>query len=83
MQRRARQDAHTPEKMKRNPSLVANGNLSLEEKKRKILRSLRRLEALGVLTPPLSEDQILQMVAKVTGFSDTGNRKPRWSGSAN
>lgn len=64
MQRRARRDARTPEKMKRNPSLVAIGNLSLEEKKRKILRSLRRLEALGVLTPPLAEDQILQMVAK-------------------
>uniref|UniRef100_A0A3B5QSV7 IQ motif containing GTPase activating protein 3 n=1 Tax=Xiphophorus maculatus TaxID=8083 RepID=A0A3B5QSV7_XIPMA len=64
VQRRARQDAQTPEKMKRNPSLVANGNLSLEEKKRKIVRSLRRLEALGVLRPPRAEEQLLQMVAK-------------------
>ncbi|TMS01631.1 Ras GTPase-activating-like protein IQGAP1 [Larimichthys crocea] len=64
MQRRARQDARTPEKMKRNQSLVANGNLSLEEKKRKILRSLRRLEGLGVLVPPQTENQILQMIAK-------------------
>ncbi|KAM3614911.1 uncharacterized protein V6R79_020748 [Siganus canaliculatus] len=64
MQRRARQDARTPEKMKRNQSLVANGNLSLEEKKRKILRSLRRLEGLGVLRPPHAADQILQMIAK-------------------
>ncbi|XP_041799392.1 ras GTPase-activating-like protein IQGAP3 [Chelmon rostratus] len=64
MQRRARQDARTPEKMKRNQSLVANGNLSLEEKKRKILRSLRRLEGLGVLRPPQTENQILQMIAK-------------------
>ncbi|XP_034466627.1 ras GTPase-activating-like protein IQGAP3 [Hippoglossus hippoglossus] len=64
MQRRARQDARTPEKMKRNQSLVANGNLSLEEKKRKILRSLRRLEGLGVLTSPQTENQILQMIAK-------------------
>uniref|UniRef100_A0A3Q2EHH7 IQ motif containing GTPase activating protein 3 n=1 Tax=Cyprinodon variegatus TaxID=28743 RepID=A0A3Q2EHH7_CYPVA len=64
MQRRARQDAQTPEKMKRNQSLVANGNLSLEEKKRKILRSLCRLEALGVLRPPRAENQILQMIAK-------------------
>ncbi|XP_014867016.1 PREDICTED: ras GTPase-activating-like protein IQGAP3 isoform X2 [Poecilia mexicana] len=64
VQRRARQDAQTPEKMKRNPSLVANGNLSLEEKKRKIVRSLRRLEALGVLRPPRAEEQVLQMVAK-------------------
>ncbi|XP_028281626.1 ras GTPase-activating-like protein IQGAP3 isoform X2 [Parambassis ranga] len=64
MQRRARQDARTPEKMKRNQSLVANGNLRLEEKKGKILRSLRRLEGLGVLKPPRSENQILQMIAK-------------------
>ncbi|XP_070691114.1 ras GTPase-activating-like protein IQGAP3 isoform X2 [Pempheris klunzingeri] len=64
VQCRARQDARTPEKMKRNQSLVANGNLSLEEKKRKILRSLRRLEGLGVLRPPQTENQILQMIAK-------------------
>ncbi|XP_047216426.1 ras GTPase-activating-like protein IQGAP3 isoform X2 [Girardinichthys multiradiatus] len=64
MQRRARQDAQTPEKMKRNQSLVANGNLSLEEKKRKILRSLCRLEALGVLRPPRAENQILQMITQ-------------------
>lgn len=66
LQRRAQQDARTPEKMKRNQSLVANGNLSLEEKKRKILRSLHRLEGLGILRPPQSENQILQMIAKVT-----------------
>ncbi|KAM6967424.1 ras GTPase-activating-like protein IQGAP3 [Aplochiton taeniatus] len=64
MQRRAQQDAKTPEKMKRNQSLVADGNLSLEEKKRKIQRSLRRLESLGVLIPPNSETQILQLIAK-------------------
>lgn len=51
--------------MKRNQSLVANGNLSLEEKKRKILRSLRRLEGLEVLRAPHAENQILQMIAKV------------------
>uniref|UniRef100_A0A673CMP7 IQ motif containing GTPase activating protein 3 n=1 Tax=Sphaeramia orbicularis TaxID=375764 RepID=A0A673CMP7_9TELE len=64
MQRRARQDARTPEKLKRNQSLVADGNLRLEEKKRKIVRSLRRLEGMGVLRPPQSENQILQMIAK-------------------
>ncbi|XP_046891515.1 ras GTPase-activating-like protein IQGAP3 [Hypomesus transpacificus] len=64
MQRRAQRDARTPEKMKRNQSLVADGNLSLEEKKRKIQRSLRRLESLGVLTPPDSETQILQLISK-------------------
>lgn len=64
IRRRAQQDARTPEKMKRNQSLVANGQLSLEEKKRKILRCLRRLEGLGVLRPPQTSDQILQMIAK-------------------
>ncbi|XP_030637038.1 ras GTPase-activating-like protein IQGAP3 isoform X2 [Chanos chanos] len=64
MHLRAQRDARTPEKMKRNQSLIADGNLSLEEKKRKIQRSLRRLEALGVLTPPDSETQILQLIAK-------------------
>ncbi|XP_034721405.1 ras GTPase-activating-like protein IQGAP3 [Etheostoma cragini] len=64
MRRRAQQDARTPSKMKRNESLVANGNLRLEEKKRKILRCLRRLEGLGVLRPPNADDHILQMIAK-------------------
>ncbi|KAG9345332.1 hypothetical protein JZ751_009878 [Albula glossodonta] len=64
MQRRAQRDARTPEKMKRNQSLIADSKLSLEEKKRKIQRSLRRLEALGVLTPPDTEAQILQLIAK-------------------
>ncbi|KAI1885997.1 hypothetical protein AGOR_G00209510 [Albula goreensis] len=50
--------------MKRNQSLIADSKLSLEEKKRKIQRSLRRLEALGVLTPPDTEAQILQLIAK-------------------
>ncbi|KAL7887531.1 hypothetical protein AOLI_G00052520 [Acnodon oligacanthus] len=61
---RAQRDARTPEKMKRNQSLIADSNLTLEEKKRKIQRSLRRLEALGVLTPPDTETQILQLIAK-------------------
>nr|XP_057909728.1 ras GTPase-activating-like protein IQGAP3 isoform X2 [Doryrhamphus excisus] len=64
MQQRARQDACTPEKLKRNPSLVVYSTLSVEEKKRKIVRSLRRLEALGVLQTPRGQDHILQMIAK-------------------
>ncbi|KAK2845226.1 hypothetical protein Q5P01_011885 [Channa striata] len=64
IEQRARQDACTPEKMKRNQSLVANSKLNLEEKKRKILRTIRRLEGLGVLRAPESENQILQMIAK-------------------
>lgn len=69
MHRRAERDARTPEKMKRNQSLIADSNLTLEEKKRKIQRSLRRLEVLGVLTPPDSETQILQLIAKVHKYT--------------
>lgn len=73
MQRRAQREALTPEKIKRNQSLITNSNLSLEEKKRKILKSICRLEALGVLKPPHSENQILHMIAKVTNHIQTGN----------
>uniref|UniRef100_A0A8C4SYK8 IQ motif containing GTPase activating protein 3 n=1 Tax=Erpetoichthys calabaricus TaxID=27687 RepID=A0A8C4SYK8_ERPCA len=47
MQIRALQDARSPEKLKRNQSIIADSNLSMEEKKRKILRNVRKLEALG------------------------------------
>lgn len=73
MQRRAQQEALTPEKIKRNPTLIANSSLSLEEKKRKILKSLCRLEASGVLESPHSENQILHMIAKVTDHVQTGD----------
>lgn len=66
MQRRAQQDARTPHKMRRSASLAADSSLSLEEKKRKILRCLRRLETLGVLRPSQTHSQILHMIAKVT-----------------
>ncbi|XP_051576134.1 ras GTPase-activating-like protein IQGAP3 [Myxocyprinus asiaticus] len=64
MHQRAQRDARTPEKMKRNQSLIADGNLTLEEKKRKIQRNLRRLESMGALTPPDTHKQILQLIAK-------------------
>lgn len=40
MRRRALRDAQTPDKLKRNRSLAANSQLSVEEKKRKIIRNL-------------------------------------------
>jgi len=66
--------------MKRNESLVANGQLGLQEKKRKILRCLRRLEGLGVLRPAESSDQILQMIAKVTAHSHMTSSRCRLIG---
>uniref|UniRef100_A0AAV2MF34 Ras GTPase-activating-like protein IQGAP3 n=1 Tax=Knipowitschia caucasica TaxID=637954 RepID=A0AAV2MF34_KNICA len=64
VQSRARQDACSPDKLKRNESLMANGSLGLEQKKRKILRNLRRLEAQGVLQASTTEGAILSMIAK-------------------
>ncbi|ROL53499.1 Ras GTPase-activating-like protein IQGAP1 [Anabarilius grahami] len=64
MHQRAQRDARTPEKMKRNQSLIADGSLTLEEKKRKIQRNLRRLEAIGTLCPPDTHVQMLQLIAK-------------------
>ncbi|NXD18070.1 IQGA1 protein, partial [Nothocercus nigrocapillus] len=49
MHRRLLRDAQTPEKLKRNHSLPGNSQLSVEEKKRKVIRNLRRLESLGLV----------------------------------
>lgn len=75
MQRRAQREALTPEKMKRDQWLLSNSSLSLEEKKRKILKSLSRLEALGVLEAPHSHAQILHLIAKVSDHA--GRRRGR------
>ncbi|XP_077086091.1 ras GTPase-activating-like protein IQGAP3 [Siphateles boraxobius] len=64
MHQRAQRDIRTPEKMKRNQSLVSDGSLTLQEKKRKIQRNLRRLEALGTLRPPDTHTHMLQLIAK-------------------
>lgn len=77
MQRRAQREALTPEKLKRDEWLLGNSSLSLEEKKRKILKSVSRLEASGLLEAPHSHAQILHMIAKVSSHTQTG----RGSGS--
>ncbi|KAK5931495.1 hypothetical protein CesoFtcFv8_000210 [Champsocephalus esox] len=61
LQRRAQQDALRPRQLQRNESLAANGRLRLHEKKKKILRNLRRLQ--GVLGEE-GEDHMLQIIAK-------------------
>ncbi|XP_077431059.1 ras GTPase-activating-like protein IQGAP3 isoform X2 [Vanacampus margaritifer] len=61
MRRRALQDARTPDQMKRTTSAAA---LSLDEKKRKIGRSVGRLEALGVLPATRGHQRILSMIAQ-------------------
>ncbi|XP_061700605.1 ras GTPase-activating-like protein IQGAP3 [Syngnathoides biaculeatus] len=64
MRRRALQEARTPDKMKRRASAMAGAGLRLEEKKRKIGRSIRRLEALGVLPATQGHGRVLAMIAQ-------------------
>ncbi|KAM9293920.1 LOW QUALITY PROTEIN: ras GTPase-activating-like protein IQGAP3 [Gastrophryne carolinensis] len=64
MHQRALRDAHTPEKMRRHRSLLANNKLSMEEKKRKIIRNLRKLESLGLVSSRDHYQDIINMIAK-------------------
>ncbi|NXI98624.1 IQGA3 protein, partial [Psophia crepitans] len=64
MHRRVLQDAQTPAKLKRNRSLAANSQLSMEEKKRKIIRNLRRLESLGLVDSAHQYQELIDELAK-------------------
>ncbi|NWU57806.1 IQGA2 protein, partial [Dromas ardeola] len=64
MQRRVLRDAQTPSKLKRNRSLAANSQLSMEEKKRKIIRNLRRLESLGLVDSAHQYQELIDELAK-------------------
>ncbi|KAM6330915.1 LOW QUALITY PROTEIN: ras GTPase-activating-like protein IQGAP3 [Alca torda] len=64
MHRRALRDAQTPAKLKRNRSLAANSQLSMEEKKRKIIRNLRRLESLGLVDSAHQYQELIDELAK-------------------
>ncbi|XP_030043765.1 ras GTPase-activating-like protein IQGAP3 [Microcaecilia unicolor] len=64
MHRRAASLAQTPEKLKRGHSLLGNSQLSVEEKKRKVIRDLWRLESLGVVTSADDYQDIVNQIAK-------------------
>ncbi|XP_075580361.1 ras GTPase-activating-like protein IQGAP3 [Pelecanus crispus] len=64
VRRRALRDAQTPAKLKRNRSLAANSQLSMEEKKRKIIRNLRRLESLGLVDSAHQYQELVGELAK-------------------
>ncbi|NXK51406.1 IQGA1 protein, partial [Chauna torquata] len=64
MRRRALRDAQTPDKLKRNRSLAANSQLSMEEKKHKIVRNLRRLESLGLVDSAHQYQGLVNELAK-------------------
>uniref|UniRef100_A0A8C4XR40 IQ motif containing GTPase activating protein 3 n=1 Tax=Falco tinnunculus TaxID=100819 RepID=A0A8C4XR40_FALTI len=64
LRRRALRDAQTPAKLQRNRSLAANNQLSMEEKKRKIIRNLRRLESLGLVDSAHQYQELINELAK-------------------
>ncbi|XP_075700515.1 ras GTPase-activating-like protein IQGAP3 [Rhinoderma darwinii] len=64
MHQRALRDAQTPEKMKRHRSLLGNSKLSIEDKKRKVIRNLRKLESLGLVSSHDHYQEIINMIAK-------------------
>uniref|UniRef100_A0A452INF3 Uncharacterized protein n=1 Tax=Gopherus agassizii TaxID=38772 RepID=A0A452INF3_9SAUR len=64
MHRRALREAQTPDRLKRNRSLAGNSQLSMEEKKRKVIRNLRRLENLGVVDSANQYQEIINEMAK-------------------
>uniref|UniRef100_A0A663DU29 IQ motif containing GTPase activating protein 3 n=1 Tax=Aquila chrysaetos chrysaetos TaxID=223781 RepID=A0A663DU29_AQUCH len=64
MHRRALRDAQTPAKLKRNRSLAANSQLSMEEKKRKIICNLRCLESLGLVDSAHQYQELINELAK-------------------
>ncbi|XP_077320303.1 ras GTPase-activating-like protein IQGAP3 [Lithobates pipiens] len=64
MHQRAVKDARTPEKMKRHRSLLCNNQLSMAEKKRKIIRNLRKLESLGLVSSNNQYQDIINMITK-------------------
>ncbi|NWS91014.1 IQGA3 protein, partial [Toxostoma redivivum] len=64
VRRRALRDAQACAQLKRHHSLAANGQLSMEEKKRKVIRNLRRLESLGLLRSANQYQELVDELAK-------------------
>uniref|UniRef100_A0A3B5PYU6 IQ motif containing GTPase activating protein 2 n=1 Tax=Xiphophorus maculatus TaxID=8083 RepID=A0A3B5PYU6_XIPMA len=64
VQRRADQDAQTPEGLKSSPAVLEDSQLPLEQKKRKILRNLRNLEQAGLVTASNKYQDLINDIAK-------------------
>ena len=65
VERRAVQDAQTPEGLKSTPAVLEDGQLPLEQKKRKILRNLRNLEQGGLATAANKYQELINGISKV------------------
>uniref|UniRef100_A0A8C0V7S6 IQ motif containing GTPase activating protein 2 n=1 Tax=Cyanistes caeruleus TaxID=156563 RepID=A0A8C0V7S6_CYACU len=64
VEKRAILDSKTPEKMKHNQSVFEDGQLPIEQKKRKIQRNLRTLEQAGLVSSATKYQEIINEIAK-------------------
>ncbi|XP_068782265.1 ras GTPase-activating-like protein IQGAP2 isoform X9 [Struthio camelus] len=64
VEKRAILDSKTPEKMKRSQSIFEDGQLPIEQKKRKIQRNLRTLEQAGLVSSATKYQEIINEIAK-------------------
>ncbi|NXU13947.1 IQGA3 protein, partial [Pardalotus punctatus] len=64
MRQRTLRDAQASAQLKCHHSLAANSQLSMEEKKRKVIRNLRRLESLGLVDSANQYQALIDELAK-------------------
>ncbi|KAM9167883.1 ras GTPase-activating-like protein IQGAP2 isoform 1-T1 [Mergus octosetaceus] len=64
VEKRAILDSKTPEKMKHSQSISGEGQLPIEQKKRKIQRNLRTLEQAGLVSSATKYQEIINEIAK-------------------
>lgn len=65
-ERRAVQDAQTPEGLKSSPAVLEDSQLPLEQKKRKIQRNLRSLEQASLVSADDKYQDIINDISKVS-----------------
>lgn len=65
VERRAVQDAQTPEGFKSSPAVLEDSQLPLEQKKRKIQRNLRSLEQAGLVNAENKYQDVINDISKV------------------
>ncbi|XP_029017889.1 ras GTPase-activating-like protein IQGAP2 isoform X2 [Betta splendens] len=63
-ERRAVQDAQTPEGLKSSPAVLEDSQLPLEQKKRKISRNLRNMEQAGLITATNKYQDVINDISK-------------------
>ena len=73
MCRRQACEAQTPELLRRHRSLTAHSLLPLAEKQRRVLRNLRRLEGLGLVSARDGYQGLVDELAKVTVWREGEN----------